>query len=158
MSRNEFQNLIKRRREINALEYLNNKRGSKGNEIEFTSLQMSEYLLPYNAMMNIEEKRELFALRNRMTDIPNNFGKKEEKCVCGTLETMSHIYSCESLNQTKIRIHYDQIYNGNFRNMLEISRRMKTNLKLRTEIKSRNQIPCDPSDPLYCISMDLDNK
>ena len=50
---------------------MHNKRGSKGNEIEFTSLQMSEYLLPYNAMMNIEEKREWFALRNRMTDIPN---------------------------------------------------------------------------------------
>ena len=62
-------------------------------------------------MMTIEEKRELFALRNRMTDIPNNFGKKEEKCVCGTLETMSHIYSCESLNQTKKGIHYNQIYN-----------------------------------------------
>ena len=81
-----------------------------------------------------------------------------QKFVCGTLETMSYIHSCESLNQTKIRIHYDQIYNGNIRNMLEIFRRMKTNLKLRTEIKSRNQIPCDPSDPLYCISMDLDNK
>ena len=83
MSRNEFKNLIKRRIEINALEYLHNKRGSKGNEIEFTSLQMSEYLLPYNSMMTIEEKRELFALRNRMTDIANNFGKKKKNVCVG---------------------------------------------------------------------------
>ena len=32
MSRNEFKNLIKRRIEINAFEYLHNKRGSKGEE------------------------------------------------------------------------------------------------------------------------------
>ena len=93
MSRNEFQNLIKRRREINALEYLHNKRGSKGNEIEFTSLQMSEYLLPYNSMMNIEEKRELFALRNRMTDIPNHFGKKRRKmCVWDIGDNVSYLF------------------------------------------------------------------
>ena len=120
---------------------------------------MSEYFLPCNSKINIEEKRELFALRNRMTNIPNNFGKKEEKCVCETLETMSHIYSCKSLNQTEmIRINYEEIYNGNLRNMIEIFRRMEINLKKRTEIKSRKPFPCDPSDPLYCISMDLDYK
>ena len=158
MTRIKFKNLIKIRIERNALEYLQNKRGSKGKEIEFTSLEMSEYLLPYNSIMSIEEKREIFALRNRMTNIPINFGSKEEKCICGSLETMSHIYSCESINQTKIKTNYEHIYNGNLRKFLEIFRRMKTNLKTRQEIKSRIVFPCDPSDPPYCISMDLDDK
>ena len=51
MPRIKFKNLIKIRIERNALEYLQNKRGSKGKEIEFTSLEMSEYLLPYNSIM-----------------------------------------------------------------------------------------------------------
>ena len=111
---------------------------------------MSEYLLPYHSKLNIEEKRETFALRNRMTNIPNNFGKKEEECVCGTLETMSHIYSCESLNQKKSRIEYDRIYNGNLENIKEILTRMKANLETRIRLKSRIESPRDPSDPLYC--------
>ena len=55
--RNKFKNILNRSIEINALEYLKNKRGSKGQEIEFTILEMSEYLLPYNSKLNIEEKR-----------------------------------------------------------------------------------------------------
>ena len=122
MPRIKFKNLIKIRIERNALEYLQNKRRSKGKEIEFTLLAMSEYLLPYNSIMSIEEKREMFAIRNRMTNIPINFGKKEEKCICETSETMSHIYSCESINQTKMKTNYDHIYNGNLRKMIEIFR------------------------------------
>ena len=148
--RNKFKNILKRRIEINALEYLKNKRGSKGQEIEFTILEMSEYLLPYHSKLNIEEKREIFALRNRMTNIPFNFGNKEEKCVCGTLETMFHIYSCEYLNQKKFRIDYDRIYDGNIENLKEILTRMKANLETRIRMKSRNESPRDPSDPLYC--------
>ena len=64
MPRIKFKNLIKIRIERNALEYLQNKRGSKGKEIEFTLLSMSEYLLPYNSIMSIEENREMFAIRN----------------------------------------------------------------------------------------------
>ena len=97
MPRNKFKKLIKDRIQVKALEYLLAKQGSKGKEIKFTTLEMSEYLLPYS-ILNIEDKRKMFALRNRMTQIPYNYGKKEEKCVCGTVETMQHIYSCESLN------------------------------------------------------------
>ena len=85
-----------------------------------------------------------------MTNIPFNFGNKEEKCVCGTLETMFHIYSCEYLNQKKFRIDYDRIYDGNIENLKEILTRMKANLETRIRMKSRNESPRDPSDPLYC--------
>ena len=57
----------------NAFRYLNNKRGKKGEEIEYSCLEMCEYLLPTNNILTIEQKREMFAIRNRMIDIPNNF-------------------------------------------------------------------------------------
>ena len=59
MSRNKFKNLIKSRILVNALEYLNKKRGSKGQEIIFKNLDMSEYLMPFNSTLNIEEKRTM---------------------------------------------------------------------------------------------------
>ena len=48
-------------------------------EIRYKTLEISEYLLPFNNRLNIEEKRKLFETRNRMTRIPYNFGKKDEK-------------------------------------------------------------------------------
>ena len=80
----------------------------------------------------------------------NYFGINEKQCMCGILETTSHIYSCESLNQKKSRIEYDRIYNGNLENIKEILTRMKANLETRIRLKSRIESPRDPSDPLYC--------
>ena len=53
----KFKNLVKSKIEIKALEYRLTKRGSKGQEIEYTRLEMSEYLLPFNSKLNIEETR-----------------------------------------------------------------------------------------------------
>ena len=161
MSRNKFKNLIKSRIQTKALEYLQTKRGSKGQEIQFTALEMSDFLLPFNSSLDIEEKRKMFEIRNRMTMIPSNFGQKEEKCVCGELENMQHIYYCEFLNQKKPQSSYDLIFNGNIKSQIEIYRKFTTNMERRQELKTRKESPCDPSDPLYCndfISIDLDNK
>ena len=148
MKQIEYKNLIKCRIEKNALSYLHSKRGSKDQEIEFKSLEMSEYLLPINSKLNKEEKRKMFAIRNRMFRIPNDFGGKDEKCVCGTIETMSHIYNYKSLNENKSKIKYEELYNGNLNYKIEIFRRLETNIEKRLEIKTKKNFPCDPSDPL----------
>ena len=135
MSRNKFKNLIKSRIEVNALDYLQKKRGSKGNEIKLTRLEMSEYLLPFNNKLSIEEKRKMFEHRNRMTKIPYNFGKKEEKCVCGNLENISHIYSCKSLNKNEFRILFNEFYNGNLEQQIEIFKRLENNLEMRKKTR-----------------------
>ena len=57
MSRNKFNNLIKTIIQTESLKYLQTKRGSEGQEILFTTLEMSEFLLPFNSSLNIEEKR-----------------------------------------------------------------------------------------------------
>ena len=55
-----------------SLKYLLNKRGKKGNELAYPYLEMAEYLLPYNRQ-SIDEKCEMFAIKNSMINIPSNF-------------------------------------------------------------------------------------
>ena len=93
MSENKFSGLLKTGIKENALEYLLLRQGSKGQGINYSRLEMSEYLLTYKTKLDIAEKRKLFELKNRMTQIPSNFGNKNEKCLCGAEENMSHIYS-----------------------------------------------------------------
>ena len=92
-----------------------NKRGTKGSEIEYKELKMSEYLLPNN-QLTIEEQRTLFGMRNGMIDIPANFSTKKEnkaKCICKENEDMRHIYNCEFLNSDKPAEKYERIFSNN---------------------------------------------
>ena len=75
-----------------------NKRGSKGKEIEYARTQMAQYLLP-NDQLEVKEQRKIFEMRNKMTNIPDNFSTKSEiKCICGKIEKMEHIYNCKFLD------------------------------------------------------------
>ena len=146
MSRTRFKNIVKNRILVNALDYLQSKRGSKGQEITYTTLEMSEYLLPFNSKLDLEEKRQLFAVRNRMVKIPSNYGQKEEKCECGSKENLEHIYSCLKFNKSDPEIPYDQIYNGNLNTQIKIFRRIQKCLESRNQTKEI-KAPCDLSDP-----------
>ena len=111
---------------------------------------MREYLLPYNDRITIEEKQKIFEIRNRMIDIPANFGNKET-CICGNEENMSHIYSCEYLNSKETTTPYERIFNGNLSEQIEIFRRFENNLKTRND-----KHPCDQDiDPLNCIQYSI---
>ena len=57
--------------------YLMNKRGSKGKEIEYDKIGMAQYLQPNN-QLEVKEQRKIFEIRNRMTNIPNNFSRKRD--------------------------------------------------------------------------------
>ena len=142
MTKNKFKNMVKSRIEKKSYEYLQSKRGSKGIEIKYNALEMSEYLLPFNSKLNIEEKRRLFQIRNRMIGLPFNVGgKKEEKCICGKIESISHIYECKSLNKQETKLPYNEIYNGNLIKQMEIFRRLEKSLKERNEMKT-DIFPC----------------
>ena len=56
MKKENFSKLIKSRIENLALEYLIKKRGSKGKEILYKRLEMSEYLMPHNEKLSIKLK------------------------------------------------------------------------------------------------------
>ena len=111
ISKSSFTNILKDRTKRNALAYLIGKKGKKGKEICYSTLEMSEYLQPTNQVLTVEQKREMFSVRNRMIDIPNNFpGRKEHnQCVCGETEEMTHIYNCEMLKKGETELTYEKI-------------------------------------------------
>ena len=112
----------------------------------YESLEMAEYLLPYNDRLKIEDKQTMFKIRNRMVEIGNNIGKKEE-CICGVKETMSHIYTCVFINFDKFDNAYENIHTGNLSEQIEVYNRFEINIKRRNQIRlirdEQNETPCD---------------
>ena len=72
MKKNKFDKLLKVRIDIIALQYLTSRQGKKGGEMSYTEIEISEYLLPHTEL-NILEKRNMFAVKNRMSTIRENF-------------------------------------------------------------------------------------
>ena len=60
LSKKQFCTMLKEAIQISAFEYLINKRGSKGQEIQYTELKMAEYLTPGYRNICIEEQRSIF--------------------------------------------------------------------------------------------------
>ena len=54
---------------MKALGYLTNMQGTKGRDINFSSIEMLEYLLPTNKNLTLEQKRRQFSIRNKMIDM-----------------------------------------------------------------------------------------
>ena len=82
MSEHRYATLLNNRIRENALKYLKDKQRSKGKNIHYEEIQMAEYLLPINTKLSIEQKQKMFALKNRMVELPENFpGRKmDDKC------------------------------------------------------------------------------
>ena len=91
---------------------------------------MATYLLP-NAILKIDEQRGIFALRNRMNNIPANFCSSEEnkeRCKCGNIETNEHIYNCIYLNGESVETPF-----GTVIEMKSILKRFEQNLEKRNK-------------------------
>ena len=142
MKKTQFKKLLKESIKNKALEYLLDKQGSKGKEIKYSCLKMAEYLLPNEEKLSISERRNIFAIRNRMIDIENNFKNRKlpEKC-CGQIEDQQHIYTCQKLNTKKAKIEYNKIFEENVKIQKEIMKRFSENYE------KRKQIVIDPLEP-----------
>ena len=156
MPLNQFRNLIRNKCKELALEYLMRKRGSKGCEIQYKEIETAEYLLPNNAL-NIEDQRTIFAIRNRMVNIPSNFisrNKNDIKCICHNIEEMKHIYECQYLNKDKPDIQYEAIFNGTIYEQKKVLRRFERSIEIRQRLKDTKPnhviLKCDPL-PLVTI-------
>ena len=151
MTKYRFENLVRKKCKESAYQYLMNKRGKKGEQISYSSIRMSEYLLP-NEKMSIEDKRTIFEIRNNMTDIPSNFTSEKEnksQCICGEKENMMHIYNCKILNKERPKEIFDKIFENNLNKMEYILNRFKGNMKQREKLKENKDISheilnCDP--------------
>ena len=118
---------------------------------------MAEYLLPTNSKLTISQKQKMFSVKNRMIEISENFHGKDmdNKCSCGQLETILHIYNCETLDTgEKILLEYDNIYNGKIEDQIRIFEKVESNLNKREQLKQKENVdtPCDPSVIRYLHS------
>ena len=108
---------------------------------------MADYLLPTNNKLTISEKQKMFAVKNRMINIPANFPKPkmEYKCYCGEKEDMKHIYNCEINNDGKQpSLEYEKIYTGKLTEQIDVFRKFENNCERRERLKIEDKLPCDP--------------
>ena len=99
---------------------------------------MSKYLQPFNNHLTVKQKREMFAVRNKMIDIPANFSSNiESKCQCGKKEDMQHIYECQKYNEKKQpSIQYEKIFHGNLTEQVLVYEKISENLEKRNQEQS----------------------
>jgi len=147
MKKEKYKSMVKEKVNEAALKYLLNKQGKKGREIKYPYLEMANYLLPYNKQ-TIEEKREMFAVKNAMVNITANFtSKSETKCDCGLRENMKHIYECKIYNEENPEVEFEKIYNGNLNEQKMFFNKFKQNMQKREKIKEISH-PSDQFNPL----------
>ena len=141
MTKYKFIKLLNERIQTGALKYLLGKQGVKGQEISYSRIQLSDYLLPINDKQTIEQKRRLFAVRNKMVNIPSNFSSSKTKiiCYCGDVENMEHIYQCDS----EVILPYNLVYNGSIEEQIEVYNIFEDQLERRTKM-NETEFPCDP--------------
>ena len=77
MKKNKFEKMISTKIDIAALEYLTSRQKRKGSEMFYSEIIMSEYLMPQTEL-NISEKRDMFAVKNWMTDISSKLSSNKE--------------------------------------------------------------------------------
>ena len=103
----------------------------KGKEIDFKSLQMSDYLKPNSVINCINDKKLLFSLRNKTSYITNTYNKQINLCLCKQeIQELTHVYECKMLCSSDLLINYNKIYNGTLKEQGIILRRMKINITL----------------------------
>ena len=166
MSCYTFKKLLNERIKKTAFIYLTDKQGFKGGEIQYSDLQMSEYLSPCSKDLAIEVKQKIFAMRNMMINIPANFSssKIHFKCVCGEKEDMNHIYECKMLNRDEPLTEYSSIYTNNIDLIKVVHKRFEQNIEKREQIMEKNEKKIEQkekeklsppvihtSDPLYAV-------
>ena len=76
---NVFRKILQESIRAKALQYLLEKRGSKGSEIRYSSLKIAEYLSPNYENLSIEDQRYIFAIRNRMIRIEDREDRDSQK-------------------------------------------------------------------------------
>ena len=90
-----------------------------------------------------------FRLRFRISDLSSRVLTLQLK-----LQLVKHIYECKLLNnENQPNLKYENIFNGQLTEQIEISRRFTHNMKIREEIKNDNLItPCDLSE-IHCSNL-----
>ena len=140
MCHGSFKKLVKETTEQNALEFLKHHIKSKGKEIVYNKIELKHYLASTSSL-TLQEKKEVFKIRTRMTEVKSNFKNKYENLNCDKCEqknqyieeTQEHMYNCIEHKENK------EIFEGIFKDtyetktMKEITKRFLSNMKQKKE-------------------------
>ena len=138
MTKTMFKNLVKEKTEKNSLQFLKLHIKSKGKEIEYSEVEMKQYLASLS-ILTLQEKKEVFKIRTRMTEVKSNFKQRYNNLNCDNCgkndqfneETQEHVYNCTESNEDK------EIFGNIFKDthetqtMKSITRRFLNNMKLK---------------------------
>ena len=159
MKTTEFKNIVRNHCKERAFHYLMDKRKTKGSEIKYNGIETADYLMPNN-ILNIEEKRKIFSIRNKMLKIPSYFVSRDKNtyiCICNQKESMEHIYNCEYLNTKTPEIKFEEIFRENISKQKKVLQRLEENLnaKIMKENHFSHVIPS--GDPSFSMTVENGN-
>ena len=108
MSKMSFKHLVKKHIEETSLKYLKLHIKSKGKELQYTEMKMKNYLLA-DSELTLQQKKEAFQIRTRMTEVKWNRKNKYTNLNCVPCEqifktndeTQEHVYKCTELCENK---------------------------------------------------------
>ena len=108
MTKASFKKLVKETTEKCALKYLKVHIKLNGKEIKYNEIKMKNYLTSIS-ILTLQEKKEVFKIRTRMTEVKCNFRKKYDNLNCDIFEkydqykeeTQEHVYNCTESNENK---------------------------------------------------------
>ena len=102
LSQFQFRNLVRKKMDIFAIDYLKSKRKTKSMKLDIVKLEPKNYLLSKN--LSITEVQTLYKLRNSMIDVKENFkSSHEDNMWCKTCflftETQQHLIDCPKIRE-----------------------------------------------------------
>ena len=141
MKKNEFNRMVTQKIQKWALDKLEEKKKthSKVKELTHENLGIQKYLKHSNIKITKEERQLIFQLRSEVTNVKMNCKGKYEDLKCEACkegdETQEHVYKCKILNKNeKEMIKFEKIKSGNVKDMVEIAKKFKKNLEMRSKV------------------------
>ena len=148
MKKTQLKSILKKKIYEKFLSYLLERRGTKGGEISYSKLEMSNYLMPSEYKLSNNDKKQIFSIRNKMINLHSHFPSKNlpKMCVagCQIVKSDTHLYKCEKINLTKPELEFNNIYNGELSSQLRVFQIMKHNIGKRELLLNSPGDLCDP--------------
>ena len=144
MKKSKLKKLLHKAVEDEAFEKLQQQKGghSKVKKLNHSKLKMQKYLKANKNDIKVEEAQIIFKMRSRMTDVKVNFRNKNETLECDVCkdeeETQKHVLECKEIMKNKNKIlmqpEYEEIFQDNVKNQIEIAKIFIENMKIRKQI------------------------
>ena len=141
MSKNMFKQIVKQKCEENELEYLKHCIKLKGKEMNYEKLEMRNYLAS-ESFLTLQEKKEAFMIRTRMTEVKTNYKNKHNDYNCVACEkknnyneeTQEHIYYCHQIKHNSEE--FENVFKNTFEKKVikQITKQYTKNMKERKKL------------------------